>query len=145
MNTTDNAGIADDTDVADGTGVAGLDATTGRTQSADAKGVVVLGTTDFVMGFALAGVRTSLVTRKNELLNAINSNVDAGIVIVDEDIAEDLPQKKRDELETSISPIIIFLGRDESKITGRLKKNIKSTLGVDLLKEIADNGLAENR
>lgn len=96
--------------------------------------VVVIGGTGFLPGFELAGVRTTVLASKSDVLDRIKEHKDAGLIILDESLTVELPFTKREEIETSVKPIIISLSKDGSAQQARLKRAIINTLGVDLLK-----------
>jgi V/A-type H+-transporting ATPase subunit F len=96
--------------------------------------IIVIGTTEFLPGFALAGIRNTVLASRETVQEQLKQHADAGIVILEEELAAELPQAKREELETSIKPVIIMLAKDPSSQTLRLKRAIINTLGVDLLK-----------
>jgi vacuolar-type H+-ATPase subunit F/Vma7 len=96
--------------------------------------IVVIGTTEFLPGFALAGVRNTVLANPQTVLQQIDAHRDAGIIILEEELSRDLPIARREELETSVRPVIIMLAKDPTGQTSRLKRAIMNTLGVDLLK-----------
>lgn len=96
--------------------------------------IVVIGTTEFTPGFALAGVANTVIANKTNALQKIIEYQDAGIIVLDESLITDIEMAKREELETSIKPIIIMLAKDGAPSRARLKRAIMNTLGVDLLK-----------
>jgi vacuolar-type H+-ATPase subunit F/Vma7 len=96
--------------------------------------IVVIGATSFLPGFALAGVRKTILATKNSVLEQVEQHHDAGIIILDETLLADVAQAKRDELETRIKPVVIVLARDGANQKLRLRRAIMNTLGVDLLK-----------
>ena len=97
----------------------------------DSADIVVIGGQSFTSGFALAGVRKAVTATSQTALQEIAQHKDAGIIIVESSIIEGLSTQERESIETSVRPIIITLGNDKR---GRLKQQIISTLGVDLLK-----------
>jgi|GEM_PF-4028396 len=96
--------------------------------------LVVIGTTVFLPGFALAGVKHTVLARRSDVLEKIAAHKDAAIIVLDETLLCDITPQERDALDLSIAPIIIALSIDNTRQTERLRRNIMSTLGVDLMK-----------
>ena len=92
--------------------------------------LTAIGTSRFLPGFALAGVRTVLAG--DDVIEKIREC--EGIVVVEERLLAGLEGGMREELSTSIEPIIIPLSDEGSDEIARLKRLVKDTLGVDLLK-----------
>ncbi len=93
--------------------------------------IVAIGTSQFVIGFSLAGVRTHVAQRK-DVLEAIERHKEAGIIILDEELVAQLHPAELEELQTSASPVVLILGKDSAEHERRLRNTIKTTLGVDL-------------
>lgn len=96
--------------------------------------LVVIGTTEFLPGFALAGVRNTVLASSTEVMSRIKEHSDAGLIIIDERLLNELSAAQREELETSIKPVIITLAKDSQQQEARLRRTVMNTLGVDLLK-----------
>jgi V/A-type H+/Na+-transporting ATPase subunit F len=95
--------------------------------------LVVIGSTEFLPGFALAGVRKTVLATKHDVLDKIKEHQDAGIIILDDNLTTDLTFAQHEQLEASVKPVILPLGKQATQ-HDRLRKSIISTLGVDLLK-----------
>jgi vacuolar-type H+-ATPase subunit F/Vma7 len=96
--------------------------------------IVIIGATEFLPGFALAGTRTTVLANRKDVLEKVAQHKDASVIILDESLAASLTAAQRQELETSIRPVIITLSKDSAEKRMRLRRSIMSTLGVDLLK-----------
>ena len=96
--------------------------------------LVVIGSTEFLPGFALAGVHKSVLANDQNVLEKINEHKDAGIIILEEKLTQGMSFVQRETLETSLKPVIITLSKDGTRQQERLRRNIMNTLGVDLLK-----------
>jgi vacuolar-type H+-ATPase subunit F/Vma7 len=96
--------------------------------------IVVIGSTEFLPGFALAGVRKTILANAATVMEKITQNSTAGIILLDESITTELTPMQREHIDTSITPIIIALTKDAHMQNERLKRAIMNTLGVDLLK-----------
>jgi len=95
--------------------------------------VVAVGTSKFLLGFALSGVKTVLANGEN-VIEHIGALENAGIIILESSLLDALTHVERERLETSVTPVIITLSEDGAEETTRLKHMIKNTLGVDLFK-----------
>ena len=104
--------------------------------------IAVVGSPEFTTGFRLAGVRrfeTVADDRKDEALDdaveALLTDDDVGIVIVNDDDLEHLSRDVRTAVETSIEPTVVVLGGGGA--TG-LREQIKRAIGIDLMSEEDD-------
>lgn len=95
--------------------------------------LVAIGTSPFLPGFALAGVETVMARNANEAIASARSRKPGSILIIEEQLTRSLAPSERAWLETSVDPIIITIGADDVAQSDRLRRAIKSTLGVDLL------------
>jgi len=96
--------------------------------------LAVIGGSEFVVGFQLAGIKDIVEVSSNyfnELKNMKNRK-DVGIVVVDEKIMENIDLYQRQIIESSVEPVFITVSaRTEQE---SLKRLIKKSIGVDLLK-----------
>ncbi len=96
----------------------------------------MLGGTDFVTGFLLAGVRRTIITTDDDLepkvREALNEE-DIGVLIVDDRDVQRLSPHLRGALEDSIEPTVISVGGTSEESTS-LREQIKRSVGVDLWK-----------
>ncbi len=96
----------------------------------------MLGSTDFVTGFLLAGVRKTIITTEDDLEMKVRealSEPNVGILIVDDKDVRRLPSYLRGTLEDSIEPTVISVGGTSEESTS-LREQIKRSVGVDLWK-----------
>jgi V/A-type H+/Na+-transporting ATPase subunit F len=96
--------------------------------------LIVIGTPEFLPGFALAGVRKTILATPVDAMQQIRQHQDAGIIILDEKLTLGMAQQEREQLDASVAPVIITLAKDGTNQKLRLKRAIMNTLGVDLLK-----------
>lgn len=96
--------------------------------------IVVVGSSDFVLGFRLAGIRRAyeadkdLVTRVQSILE----DRSVGILVMHQDDLEKLPSSLRNILDKSVEPTVITLGGAGE--SSSLREKIKQSIGVDLWK-----------
>src|SRR3989344_5779814 len=96
--------------------------------------LAVVGGSEFVVGFQLAGIKDIQEVQDNyfnELKNFKNKK-EIGIVVVDEKIMENLEQHQRFEIEASVDPVFIPVSTRAEQDS--LKRLIKKSIGVDLWK-----------
>ena len=93
--------------------------------------VAVLGGSEFIVGFQLAGIKETVEAKDpyNDLKN-LKSKKEIGIVVVDEKILEGLEPHQRAEIEASVDPVFIPLSTAAEQDS--LRKLIKKSIGVDL-------------
>ena len=97
--------------------------------------IAVVGKTDFVVGFKLAGIRKTfdvknekdLESKVRECLNDRN----LGIIVLHSDDLAKLPQSLQKVIDESVEPTFIAIG---SKEDAGLRDKIKRAIGVDLWK-----------
>ncbi len=97
--------------------------------------IAVVGTSEFTLGFQLAGVQRlhhpegdeDLATTMRDLLN----QKDVGIVVIDSADLTRLSDRLRSQIADSITPTVLGIGTEEDNT---LRESIKSALGVDLWK-----------
>lgn len=89
--------------------------------------VLALGTSEFILGFKLAGMEVELANKTN-IKEKILQHKEAAVVIVDQSIVE-----SPEELETSIEPVVLLLAPHGEEQLERLKRTVKNTLGVSVL------------
>ena len=96
--------------------------------------IAVAGTSEFVVGFQLAGIKEVIEISNNSFndLKNLKQRKDIGIVVVDEKIIEGLEQHQRLDIEASVEPVFIPVSAKVEQDS--LKKLIKKSIGVDLWK-----------
>lgn len=100
----------------------------------------VVGSPDFTTGFRLAGVRRVANVpdddKPEELDSAVEQMLDAediGIVVMHDDDLEHLSRNVRQNVETSVEPVLVTLGGGGS--SSGLRQQIKRAIGIDLMEE----------
>jgi V/A-type H+-transporting ATPase subunit F len=98
--------------------------------------IAVIGSSEFIIGFRLAGVRKIYAAENEESLREYISRVlnDAtvGILVMNSQDMDQLPMRLRTTLEHSIRPTVITIGGEEGEIS--MRDRIKRSVGVDLWK-----------
>jgi len=95
--------------------------------------IEVIGDDEFCLGFSLAGINNTTNLKGEELAKYINEMVkekQKKIVIIQNKYYQDLPDRVKLKTLTSIQPLFIVLGEEES---GDIKMMVKRVFGVDLL------------
>jgi V/A-type H+/Na+-transporting ATPase subunit F len=97
--------------------------------------IAVVGNTEFVVGFKLAGIRKTFDVRSDkELENRIReclNDRNLGIIVLHTDDVKKLPQSLQKVIDESVEPTFIAIG---SKEDAGLRDKIKRAIGVDLWK-----------
>src|SRR3989338_3600288 len=96
--------------------------------------IAVLGGSEFIVGFQLAGIKDVVEAKDNYFsqLKDLKNRNDIGIVVVDKKIMESLEQHQRLDIEASVDPVFIPVSATAEQDS--LKKLIKKSIGVDLWK-----------
>ena len=98
--------------------------------------IAVAGTSEFVVGFQLAGIKNIFeIDISNEPFNELKNlkgMADIGIVIVDERIMDNIEPYQRLVIEASVDPVFIPISTKVEQDS--LKRLIKKSIGVDLWK-----------
>jgi len=98
--------------------------------------IAVIGNSEFILGFRLAGIRKTYAAENDEKLNdyVIQALQDSevGILVLRSSDMERLPRKVKMTLENSVKPTVIAIGGDEGGES--LREKIKRSVGVDLWK-----------
>jgi len=101
------------------------------------KAIGVLGPSDFVLGFNLAGVRRTWAVEPKEFAKAIehvlNDERDVGILIVQGSDLEALPPLQRKKAADSLDPVVVAMGEGAGE--GDLREKVKRAIGIDLFKK----------
>jgi len=102
--------------------------------------IAVVGSPEFTTGFRLAGVRKFQDVpqdRKGEDLDeaveATLADDDVGIVVMHDDDLEHLSRSVRQEVQTSVEPVLVTLGGGAG--SSGLREQIKRAIGIDLMEE----------
>jgi V/A-type H+/Na+-transporting ATPase subunit F len=98
--------------------------------------IAVIGNSEFILGFRLAGIRKTYAAENDEKLNeqitSVLQDEDVGILVLNSSDMERIPRKLRVTLENSVKPTVIALGGEEGGLS--MRDRIKRSVGVDLWK-----------
>ena len=98
--------------------------------------IAVIGNSEFILGFRLAGIQKTLAAENEEavaeLITKVMDDDNVGILVVNgEDLAK-LPFRMRTTLSNSVKPTVIAIGGEEGGLS--IRERIKRSVGVDLWK-----------
>ena len=97
--------------------------------------IAVIGNSDFVLGFRLAGIRKTFEAETAEFetrIQAILDDKNVGILVMHNDDLKKLSAHMQKILDDSVEPTVISIGgKGEST---NLRDKIKQAVGVDLWK-----------
>ena len=98
--------------------------------------IAVIGNSEFILGFRLAGIRKTYASENDEkLIENITSALqddEVGILVLNSSDMDKVPRKLRATLENSVKPTIIAIGGEEGGLS--MRERIKRSVGVDLWK-----------
>lgn len=98
--------------------------------------IAVIGSSEFIVGFRLAGVRKIYAAEDDEKLrrhiNSVLEDGEVGILVMDSRDMGRIPARLRTTLENSIRPTVIAIGEEEGGMS--MRERIKRSVGVDLWK-----------
>jgi V/A-type H+-transporting ATPase subunit F len=98
--------------------------------------IAVVGNSEFIIGFQLAGVRRTYAAESDEKLTETITSVladnDVGILVVKGSDIQKLPLRLRTQIEESVKPTVVTLGGEEGGLS--MRERIKRSVGVDLWK-----------
>ena len=102
--------------------------------------IAVIGAPDFTTGFRLAGVRKFAEVPDDEKDDDLDEAVDemltdddVGIVVMHDEDLEHLSRGVRQDVETSVEPVLVTLGGGAG--SSGLREQIKRAIGIDLMEE----------
>ena len=97
--------------------------------------IAVVGNSDFVLGFRLAGIRKTFEATSSDIESRIQDILNdrtVGILVIHNDDIKKLSLQMQKTLDDSVEPTIISIGgKGEST---NLRDKIKQAVGVDLWK-----------
>ncbi len=106
--------------------------------------IAVVGSPEFTTGFRLAGIRKFQNVpndRKDEQLDeAVSetlSDEGIGIVVMHDEDLDHLSRDVRNDVETSVEPVVVTLGGGAG--SSGLREQIKRAIGIDLMEEDENN------
>jgi V/A-type H+-transporting ATPase subunit F len=98
--------------------------------------IAVVGTSDFVIGFRLAGIQKTYAAEDDEKLTKVVTGVlgdeEVGILVLKGSDMDRLPVRLRNALEESVRPTVIAIGGEEGGMA--MRERIIRAMGVDLWK-----------
>jgi V/A-type H+-transporting ATPase subunit F len=98
--------------------------------------IAVIGNSEFILGFRLAGIRKTYAAendeKRNEYITSVLQDGQVGILVLNSRDMEKIPRRLRATLENSVRPTVIAIGAEEGGLT--MRERIKRSVGVDLWK-----------
>ena len=98
--------------------------------------IAVIGNSEFIFGFHLAGIRKTYAAendeKRNEYITSVLHDGQVGILVLNSSDMEKIPRRLRTTLENSVRPAVIAIGAEEGGLT--MRERIKRSVGVDLWK-----------
>ena len=98
--------------------------------------IAVIGNSEFILGFRLAGIRKTYAAendeKRNEYITSVLNDGQVGILVLNSSDMEKIPRRLRATLEKSVRPTVIAIGAEEGGLT--MRERIKRSVGVDLWK-----------
>ncbi|OPY38594.1 MAG: V-type ATP synthase subunit F [Methanoregula sp. PtaU1.Bin051] len=98
--------------------------------------IAVIGNSEFILGFRLAGIQKTYAADSDEKLsehiNKVLQDVNVGILVLNSKDMERIPRRLRATLEESVRPTVIAIGGEEGGLS--MRERIKRSVGVDLWK-----------
>ena len=97
--------------------------------------IAVVGNTDFVIGFRLAGIRKTYDASPQELearIQGLLNDKTVGILVIHNDDMKKLSPHMQKTLDDSVEPTVIAIGGTAESTN--LRDKIKQAVGVDLWK-----------
>ncbi|HUH79119.1 MAG TPA: V-type ATP synthase subunit F [Methanoregula sp.] len=98
--------------------------------------IAVIGNSEFILGFRLAGIRKTYAAESDEQLServtSVLQDTDVGILVLNSSDMERIPRRLRTTLENSVKPTVIAIGGEEGGLS--MRERIKRSVGVDLWK-----------
>ena len=100
------------------------------------KDIGVMGSSDFVLGFNLAGIRKTYTVDKTEFAKEMERVIAAkdnlGILVVEASNFEALHGNLRKKVSESLEPVVIAMGEGAGEAD--LREKVKRAIGIDLFK-----------
>jgi V/A-type H+/Na+-transporting ATPase subunit F len=98
--------------------------------------IAVIGNSEFILGFRLAGIHKTYAAENDEKLvehiTSVLQDTNVGILVLNSSDMEKVPRKLRVTLENSVRPTVIAIGAEEGGLS--MRERIKRSVGVDLWK-----------
>jgi len=98
--------------------------------------IAVIGNSEFILGFRLAGIRKTYAAENEakltEYINGVLGDNEVGILVLNNSDMNRIPGRLRVQLENSVKPTVIAIGGEEGGLS--MRERIKRSVGVDLWK-----------
>ncbi len=98
--------------------------------------IAVIGNSEFILGFRLAGVRKTYAAdtdaRLVQHINDVLGDNDVGILVMNASDMDRVPRRLRNTLDNSVKPTVIAIGEEEGGLS--MRERIRRSVGVDLWK-----------
>ena len=99
--------------------------------------IAVIGNSEFILGFRLAGIQKTYAAENDEKLvehiTSVLADTNVGILVMNSGDLEKVPRKLRVTLDNSVRPTVIAIGGGEEGGLS-MREKIKRSVGVDLWK-----------
>lgn len=95
------------------------------------KNIAVIGDDEFTVGFRLAGINKIFGDENYEQkIQELVERDDLGIIVVEQDDLEQLPDRTRAKVEESVDPVVVPLS--ESGTSEQIDRKIRKVIGADI-------------
>lgn len=99
--------------------------------------IAVIGNSEFILGFRLAGIHKTYAAQSDEELSeritSVLADSQVGILVLNSSDMERIPRRLRATLDNSVKPTVIAIGGGEEGGLS-MREKIKRSVGVDLWK-----------
>ena len=94
--------------------------------------LAVIGSSEFIVGFQLAGITRTREATENPLddIREYKKDPRVGIVVIEENVLQKIDPHDRVSIEESVDPVFIPISKEATH--EGLRKLIKKSIGVDL-------------
>ena len=93
--------------------------------------IAVIGNSEFILGFRLAGIRKTYAAendeKRNEYITSVLQDGQVGILVLNSSDMEKIPRRLRATLENSVRPTVIAIGAEKGGLT--MRERIKRSVG----------------
>jgi V/A-type H+-transporting ATPase subunit F len=98
--------------------------------------IAVIGGSEFILGFQLAGIRKTIDADDNpeKKVRDMMQDPNVGVLVIDDKTVGRIPERLREDLERSVKPVTVILSL-EAVAQDNLRKMIKRSIGIDLWQE----------
>lgn len=95
--------------------------------------IAVIGGSEFVLGFQLAGIRNVVIVSSNaqEEFRKLLADQEIGIILTDDRTMEALSEHLRADIQKLAKPVVVTLSTRETA-QDELRKMIQRSIGVDV-------------